>query len=738
MSFEQQMQQAMRSFIVEAQELLEGMERGLMELDQPQGDPAAQDDGERINALFRAAHTIKGSAGLFGLDGIVRFTHHLESVLDQMRADKLAVSPELVALLLQGRDHLAQLVDQVDSQGSCISDTPQEQALVARLQAAQHAGGALVVAAEAVVPVASATDGVPPVTVLAQGAALTASWHLSLRFGADSLRNGMDPLAFIRYLRGLGDIVGLVTLTDALPPLDVMDAETSYLGFEINFKSEASKEDIAAVFEFVQEDSIIRILPAHSRIADYVELIRTLPEDDLRLGDILVQIGTLTQKELTDALSTQQDAQATGSPASPLGEILVREGATHQPIVQAALDKQKQVKDKRSRDSQMLRVAADKLDALINLVGELVIASAGNALHAQNATQTEAAAQVTRLVEDIRERALKLRMVEIGETFARFQRLVRDVSRELGKDIALVIEGADTEMDKTLVERIADPLMHLVRNSMDHGIESPDVRQAAGKTPVGTLTLRAFHQGGSIVVEIEDDGAGLHQERILRKAIERGLTTATATNTEQQIFAFIFAAGFSTAEKVTDLSGRGVGLDVVRRNLERLRGCIDIDSAAGRGTRFKLTLPLTLAIIDGLIVRVGEERYVIPTLSIRGLFRPQPDIISSVHGNAEVVNVRGRLVPLLRLREFFGVDTRNRDISDGIVIVVQAGTSQRCLLVDATLHIQEVVIKSLNDMMAHKNRALAGAAILGDGRVGLILDVNALVQLEADSLSEAA
>ncbi|MCE1162511.1 MAG: chemotaxis protein CheA, partial [Thiomonas sp.] len=614
MSFEQQMQQAMRSFIVEAQELLEGMERGLMELDQPQGDPAAQDDGERINALFRAAHTIKGSAGLFGLDGIVRFTHHLESVLDQMRADKLAVSPELVALLLQGRDHLAQLVDQVDSQGSCISDTPQEQALVARLQAAQHAGGALVVAAEAVVPVASATDGVPPVTVLAQGAALTASWHLSLRFGADSLRNGMDPLAFIRYLRGLGDIVGLVTLTDALPPLDVMDAETSYLGFEINFKSEASKEDIAAVFEFVQEDSIIRILPAHSRIADYVELIRTLPEDDLRLGDILVQIGTLTQKELTDALSTQQDAQATGSPASPLGEILVREGATHQPIVQAALDKQKQVKDKRSRDSQMLRVAADKLDALINLVGELVIASAGNALHAQNATQTEAAAQVTRLVEDIRERALKLRMVEIGETFARFQRLVRDVSRELGKDIALVIEGADTEMDKTLVERIADPLMHLVRNSMDHGIESPEVRIARGKPAQGTLKLAARHDSGSILITVADDGGGLNRERILAKAIERGLVTpeGAAALPDAEVWTLIFEPGFSTADAITDLSGRGVGMDVVKRNIEAIRGSIDIQSSAGVGTQMRLRLPLTLAIIDGFLVQAAERTFVLP------------------------------------------------------------------------------------------------------------------------------
>ncbi|MBL9129449.1 MAG: chemotaxis protein CheA [Verrucomicrobiales bacterium] len=390
-----------------------------------------------------------------------------------------------------------------------------------------------------------------------------------------------------------------------------------------------------------------------------------------------------------------------------------------------------------------IKVDTAKLDSLLDLVGEMVIAQSlvGRDLNQLASLDPQSArnvAQLGRITRELQRVSMSLRMVPIRGLFQKMARVVRDISAKCGKKVQFVTQGEDTELDRSLVEELADPLLHMVRNSMDHGIEAPEARQAAGKNPVGTLTLRAFHQGGSIVVEIEDDGAGLNQERILRKAVERGLTTPTAANTEQQIFAFIFAAGFSTAEKVTDLSGRGVGLDVVRRNLERLRGCIDIDSAVGRGTRFKLTLPLTLAIIDGLIVRVGEERYVIPTLSIRGIFRPNSEIVSSVHGSAEVVNVRGRLVPLLRLRQFFGVEAGDANPDDGIVIVVQAGTSQRCLLVDATLHIQEVVIKSLNDMMAHKNRALAGAAILGDGRVGLILDVNALVQLEGDALSEAA
>lgn len=718
MSFEQQMQQALQSFIVEAQELLVNMEQGLMELE-------TQPDPERINALFRAAHTIKGSAGLFGLDAIVRFTHHLESVLDQMRADKIGVDADVVALLLQARDHLAGLIDQIAQTGECDGDTAEERALVDRLRAALQPTGTapLVVAAgAAAAPEATAA---PQVTVLAQGAALTATWHISLRFGADSLRNGMDPLSFIRYLRGLGEIVGLVTLTDALPPLDAMDAETSYLGFEINFRSDATKEEIESVFEFVREDSLIRILPAHSRIADYVELIRTLPEDDLRLGDILVQVGTLTQKELGDALASQAQAQSAEGTHAPLGQVVVERGMTHQPIVDAALAKQKLVKDKRSRDSQMLRVAADKLDILINLVGELVIASAGNALHARNAAQVEAAAQVTRLVEDIRERALKLRMVEIGETFARFQRVVRDVSRELGKDIALVIEGAETEMDKTLVERIADPLMHLVRNAIDHGIEAPEVRAARGKPAQGTLRLAACHDSGSILITVADDGGGLSRDRILAKAIERGLVTPeqAAAMPDAEVWALIFEPGFSTAEAVTDLSGRGVGMDVVRRNVEAIRGSIDIRSDAGQGTEIRLRLPLTLAIIDGFLVQSAGRSYVLPLDAVVECLEYAP-----TERQQGYLSLRGEVLPLLHLRDALGVpsDLEQATSRRRNVVVAQAAGQRAGLVVDALLGEYQTVIKPLGALFTHL-QGISGSTILGNGEVALILDVPTLL-----------
>jgi two-component system chemotaxis sensor kinase CheA len=393
--------------------------------------------------------------------------------------------------------------------------------------------------------------------------------------------------------------------------------------------------------------------------------------------------------------------------------------------------------------SAMVKVDTAKLDGLLDLVGEMVIAQSlvGQDLTGiadSNPQFARNVAQLGRITKELQRVSMSLRMVPIRGVFQKMARVVRDIGAKQSKKVQFITSGEDTELDRSVVEELNDPLLHMIRNSMDHGIESAAKREAAGKPAIGTLTLRAFHQGGNIVVEIEDDGAGLNRDRILKKAIERGLTTAGAQHSDEEIFSFIFAAGFSTAEKVTDLSGRGVGLDVVRRNIEKLRGRVDISSTEGKGTLFKITLPLTLAIIDGLIVKVGEERYILPTLSVRESFRPEAGMITRVQGRAEVVKVRDRLLPLLRLHQLFGIRPKSDDITDGIIIVVQSGTKLRCLLVDSLLHKQEVVIKNLNDMMVHKNGALAGAAILGDGRVGLILDVNALVHLDSEMFSKAA
>jgi two-component system chemotaxis sensor kinase CheA len=383
----------------------------------------------------------------------------------------------------------------------------------------------------------------------------------------------------------------------------------------------------------------------------------------------------------------------------------------------------------------MVKVDTGKLDGLLDLVGEMVIAQS---LVGQNVSELagvnpQAARNITqlgRITKELQRVSMALRMVPIRGVFQKMSRVVRDIGMKQQKKVNFVTSGEDTELDRTVVEELNDPLLHMIRNSMDHGIELPEKRAAAGKPATGTLNLRAYHQGGNIIVEIEDDGAGLNKEKILKKAIQSGLAKEGATLTDEEIFRFIFAAGFSTAEKVTDLSGRGVGLDVVRRNIERLRGRVDISSTPGQGTKFKISLPLTLAIIDGFIVKVGEERYILPTLSVRESFRPQPGMVSRVQNRAEVVNVRGRIIPLLRLNEVFGTTSTSREATDGIVVVVEAGADLRCLLVDGLLHKQEVVIKNLNDMLVHKNHLLAGAAILGDGLVGLILDVNALVHLE--------
>jgi two-component system, chemotaxis family, sensor kinase CheA len=392
----------------------------------------------------------------------------------------------------------------------------------------------------------------------------------------------------------------------------------------------------------------------------------------------------------------------------------------------------------RVEHNRVVKVDTRKLDALLDLVGEMVISqsqvSTGlSGLSAQNPQCARQLVQLSRVTKELQRISMSIRMVPIRSAFQRMARVVRDIGAKQNKRVQLLTEGEDTELDRGIVEQLYDPLLHIIRNSMDHGIEAKEIRIAKGKSAIGTIQLRAFHQGGNVIIEISDDGSGLDRERIRSKAIELGLASASAELADEEIFGYIFNPGFSTADTVTELSGRGVGLDVVRRNLENLRGSVFVSSVHGNGTQFKLSLPLTLAIINGLVVRVGTEQYIIPSISVRESFRPEPGMVTCVQGHGEVVNVRGRLIPLLRLHERFRIVPDSVDPLECIGVVIQAGANSRCLLVDALVTQQEVVIKNLNDLMAHKNRFLAGAAILGDGRVGLILDVNSLVNPEHKS-----
>ncbi|MGN8277063.1 chemotaxis protein CheA [Pseudomonas sp. SMN5] len=673
--------QAQQTFIVEAREQLQAMEESLLQLET---DP---DDDDAIGAIFRAAHTIKGSAGLFGLEPIVSFTHIVEDVLDRLRNGSVEVDTGLIAVLLKSSDHMLELINVVANQGGTLTPPAmkREVELCQILQEYQAA------------PSPSATQPATADTQVDE-APQARLWHISLRFGLEVFRNGMDPLSFLRYLQTLGEIVHIDTLTDAMPAIDSWDAESCYLGFDIEFRSSASHGAINEVFDFVREDCQIEI----------------------------VAVDEVESQANTHLVATTQEQPDESTALVTAGELLPDQRKAPRLPAQVAADRQPVGSENKAKDGAYVRVNADKLDELINLVGELVIASAGASLLARtcnNDPLQESTSTVSALVEEILDGALRLRMIPIGETFNRFRRVVRDVSQELGKDIDLIISGAETELDKTVVEKIGDPLMHLLRNAMDHGIETAEARLAAGKPAKGHLHLNAYHDSGSIVLEIADDGAGLNRDRILEKAQERGLVAAGASPTDQEIYNLIFEPGFSTAQAVTSLSGRGVGMDVVKRNITLLRGTVDLDSQPGQGTVVRIRLPLTLAIINGFLVGIDQSTYVIPLDMVQECIELSEDdgLASREQG---YLDLRGEVLPLVYLRDHFnheGQAARRQN-----VVVVRYAELKAGLVVDDLLGEFQTVIKPLGKLFGAL-RGISGSTILGSGAVALILDVPALL-----------
>lgn len=635
---------ALPTFVAESSELLREMETALLACEQ--SDP----DAETVNAIFRVAHTIKGSAGLFGLDAIVSFTHVVEGVLDRVRAGKAGFTRKLATVLLGCRDHMQRLIDAVAAGGTGSELKADGDALLQELTGGN--GGASAARVPSVSADASRSSG---------GAQ---PWHISVVFHADVLRNGMDPLSFIRYLTTLGDITALRLMDTRLPQLDSYDAESCYLGFEIDLASAADQQRIEAAFEFVREDCTLSV--------------------------------------------TSLRPQAPES-----GQEKLREAAVS--------------KESRTADSRSIRVDGEKLDKLIDLIGELVTAGATTTIEARKAglaSLNEATLRLARLVEEVRDQALQLRMVQIGPTFARFQRVVRDVARELGKQIRLEISGGDTELDKTLIESIADPLTHLVRNAIDHGIEAADVRASRGKNPEGVVRLNAYHDSGSVVIEVADDGAGLKRERIIAKAIERGLISDGSSLTDSQAYALIFEPGFSTAEQVTNLSGRGVGMDVVKRNVTALRGTVELDSREGAGAVVRIRMPLTLAIIDGFLVGVGGSSFVIPL----ELVEECVELNDQTHTDGEghrYVDLRGTVLPFIRLREIFSA--RGNSSRRESIVVIRCAGKRFGIVVDELLGELQTVIKPLSRLFS-RVRGIGGSTILGTGQLALILDVPSLLE----------
>ena len=707
-------------FIQEGREQLQAMESGLLELEQ---NPDNQDG---INSIFRAAHTIKGASGVIECHFIEAFMHKVENLLDRLRNGEILVSSELTGVLLRSCDHLASLMDVLEA------GLPEPSAEISAVGQGLLAELAVLAGDPAAAGANSIVESEAALESLSGGVVVTDAWHISVRFGPNVLRGGMDPLSFLRYLTSLGEILAIETLPDAMPAAAEMDPESCYLGFEIRLQTRASKADIERVFDFCRDDCELRILSPNSKLSEYLKLIKELPEDDMRLGEILIRCGALTQAELDEGLNSQQlaklPAEAVEKEAAPaqIGDILVEQKVIHREVVEAAVSKQTQVSEKKAVEARLIRVQADKLDQLIDLVGELVIAGASANLLAQRSGQSdlvESTSILSRLVENIRDSALQLRMVQIGETFNRFNRVVRDVSKELGKEIELVITGAETELDKSVVEKIGDPLMHLVRNCMDHGIEPADVREASGKARAGRVELNAYHDSGSIVIEVIDDGSGLPRAKILNKAIEKGLVQPTQQLTDQEIINLIWEPGFSTAEQVTNLSGRGVGMDVVRRNIQSLRGSCEVTSQEGEGTTFTIRLPLTLAIIDGFLVGVGKSCYVIPLDMVIECIELKENT-----ADRAFLNLRGEVLPFVRLRELFEIPGE-RPVRENIVVVQYAG-QKAGIVVDQLMGEFQTVIKPLSNIFRHL-RGIGGSTILGSGEVALILDVQALVQRNA-------
>ncbi|CAD2247963.1 chemotaxis protein CheA [Xanthomonas arboricola] len=655
------MNQLMQTFLAESRDLLEDMERHLLEAERGESSPDA------VNAIFRAAHTIKGSGGLFDLPQLVGFTHVVESVLDLVRDDALTLSSELIALLLVCCDHIHALVETAADPAHADADALAAEAepLLAQLQTYLQASACGVTATALQHSTPEKQSGY---------------WRITLKLFADALRYGNSPLKLIRNLRGLGSVESISTDVSQLPSFEALDPEANYLGFQILLRSDADRAAIEDVFEFVREDCDLEILSVPAPMD-----ASAVPASEPVAAAAPV-VGTLAAVPAAAPARAPQDTGA------------------------------------RNTDARSIRVDADKLDRMIDLVGELIIAVAGTNANAQrtgDAQLLESASILAGLVEEVRESALQLRMVKIGGTFSRFQRVVHDVARELGKDIALVVAGEDTELDKSVVEKIGDPLTHLVRNAMDHGIEPADVRVARGKPARGTVGLNAYHDSGSIVIQITDDGGGLNRDRILAKALERGLIEPGRQLSDREVFAMIFEPGFSTAEKVTNLSGRGVGMDVVKRNITALRGTVEIDSSAGVGTTISVRLPLTLAIINGFQVGVGKSVFVVPLDVVEECVEFTPDYAS------DYIDLRGSVLPYVRLRELFALGGRTPARES--IVVIRQGAQRFGLVVDTLLGEWQTVIKPLSKVFAQV-RGISGSSILGSGDVALILDVPSLLQ----------
>ncbi len=683
------------SFFTESAEHVETIESGLLELEQrPQ-------DLDLLNRIFRAAHSIKGNAGMFNFTAIGGLTHQMENVLDLLRNEKMPVTPPIIDTLLRSLDGLKSLLEA--AQGGQPEDGGATQHLVDELQACQETG-----------EVAGGDSTNQPTEESIRGQKEEDCWRV-MKIDWTPLpelfQRGLDPALIFHELKELGMMKALEVGTESIPPLEEMDPERCYLCWSLELETDASLETLEGVFDFVRDGSELKIQDCSP----------PKPEPYKRVGEILLEDGVVTPEQVYESLSKQR----------PLGQILVDEKKVTPTQLTQALEKQQKLK---KAETVSIRVDTDKIDKLINLVGELVITQSMITDLGEKFTMVqlpllqERITQLERNTRELQERVMSIRMMPIGTAFHRFPRLVRDLAGKSHKQIQLVMSGEDTELDKTLIEGIGDPLTHLVRNSADHGLEPPEERLQNGKPAQGTIRLHAYHDGGNICISVEDDGRGLNRDKIVKKAVERGLIADGSAMSDEEVYQLIFRPGFSTADTITDVSGRGVGMDVVKRNIEGLGGTVSIHSAPGEGSRLTLKLPLTLAIIDGMTVRVGQDHYIIPLITVTESIRPKTQDLQRIVGKGEVVNIRGEWVPMVRLYEVFQLTPECTDPAQALLVILEAEGRRVAVLVDELTGQQQVVIKSL-EQNYRKIEGISGATILGDGQVALILDVPGLAKL---------
>jgi two-component system chemotaxis sensor kinase CheA len=687
------------SFFEESFEAITTMEDALLKL--TVGTP----DLEVVNTIFRVAHSIKGGAATFGFNEVASFTHTLETLLDELRGQRMLVTPDLCDLLLRSVDVMRDMLRATQAK------QPQDAQKIADLQFDLE----VMVAKKTAPPAVPAVVAPEPAKVVAAPAAAAsataAAWLIGFKPYLQLLARGNDPLRMFGELAQLGELE-VIAHTGAVPPLTEMDPENCYVSWQLRLVSDAPREAVAQAFDWAEGDcelSIEREVPvaASANVASPVIAATSGPS----------AVGSAAQSTAAPVM----DAEA----ARPANALKVADAGKAPPS-----------------DSTSIRVSTEKIDELMNNVGELVITQSmltqlAGSLHGPMGERLRTGlTQLERSVRELQEAVMRVRMVPISFVFSRFPRMVRDLSQRLGKQIELKMTGGDTELDKTVLEKIGDPLVHLVRNGIDHGIEKPEVRVAAGKSESGTLHLHAYHRGGNITVEVSEDGGGINTAKVISKAKAKGLVAADAELTDAQIHDLIFLPGFSTADQATDVSGRGVGMDVVRRNIEELGGSVEVRSELGKGSRFIINLPLTLAIVDGQTIQVSGESYIVPLTAIVESLQVKPGLVQRVVGHGEVFSFRGDYLPVLRLNEFFGRSGRaeSRPIDSGLIMIVEAEGRRVGLCVDELLGQQQVVVKTLETNYQRVD-GVAGATILGDGSVALILDVAGLARRFVDRIA---